>query len=195
MAMKKTFLIIIALIVTSVIMPLTAQTEKNISEKEQKKLEKQAKKEARLEKEKQAVAKVKQLVKDSAFVFVANRLRGKGKSYSVNPSVNFMLVNGKSATYQFAFQRLAGWNGIGGATFDGDVVDYEYTLSENTKKASHLKMTFRPEGVGGLPSVTITFFATSATMNLTLDDGTRLTFDGEIKSIQESGVFKGNAVF
>ena len=178
------------------IAPLTAQTDQKLSAKEQRKLEKKAKKEAREAAEKEAFEKVQKMVQDTAFVFVANRLRGNGgASFSVNPTVNFLAVHGSHATYQFAFQGLMGWNGVGGATFDGDVIQYDFKPSDNPNKGGYVDMTFRPRGVGGLPYITISFFANSATMNITLDNGDRITLDGEIQSLQDAGVFKGQAIF
>lgn len=194
--MKQIILIISVLFFAGAVMPVTAQNDQNLSTKEQRKLEKKAKKEARAAAENEAFEKLQQLVKDTAFVFVANRLRSNGgASFSVNPSVNFLAVHGKNATYQFAFQGLVGWNGVGGATFDGEVVKYDFSPAENPNKGADLDMMFRPRGVGGLPYISISFFANSATMNLTLDNGDRITLDGEIKSIQDAGVFKGNTLF
>jgi len=194
--MKKLILILSVLFLVGSITPLTAQTDQKLSKKEQRKKEKQAKKAAKEAAEKEAFDKVQRLISDTAFVFVANRLRGNGgASFSVNPSVNFLAVHGQHATYQFAFQGIVGWNGVGGATFDGDVVKYEFKPSENPNKGGYLEMMFRPRGVGGLPYISISFFANSATVNITLDDGNRITLDGMIKSIAEAGVFKGQTIF
>ena len=193
--MKKIILALVLLMFAGGALPLTAQTDQKLSKKEQRKKEKEAKKQARLEAERLQMEKLQQLVRDTAFVFVANRLRGNGGvSFSVNSSVNFLAVHGSHATYQFAFDGIPGWNGVGGATFDGDIVKYEYTFGENNK-ASNLSMTFRPRGVGGLPYITITFFPNSATANITLDQGGMIILDGQIKSLQEAGIFKGQSIF
>ncbi len=194
--MKKLLLIITLLFSFAVVLPASAQNEQNLTKKELRKLEKQRKKEAKEKAEKEEFEKVKQLVNDTSFVFIANRLYGKhGRMFNINPSLNFLAVNKNKATYQFAFQGLVGWNGIGGVTFEGDLAKYEVKISKNAKKASYVEMVFRPRGVGGLPYINITFFGSQATMDLTLDDGTRIRLDGEIKSIQEAHIFKGQPIF
>jgi len=176
-----------------------AQSEKStqkLSKRELRKIEKQKKKEAKILAEKQEFEKVKQLVQDTTFVFVADKLYGdRGRMFNVNPTLNFLAVNKKEATYQFAFQGIIGWNGVGGVTFNGDIVKYEVKLGKNINKASYVEMVFRPKGVGGLPYINITFFGSRATVDLTLDNGNRIRLDGEIKSLQEAEIFKGQSIF
>jgi hypothetical protein len=195
MNIKKLIYLLGMLIMITSAMPLSAQTEQ-LSKKQLKKLEKQKKKAAKEQAEKLEYEKVKQLVKDTTFVFIANRLYGPGgKTFNLNQTLNFLAVNKHDATYQFSFHGIIGWNGVGGVTFNGDVNKYEYKFGKNINKASYIEMIFRPRGVGGLPYINITFFGSSATMDLTLDDGTRIRLDGQIKSIQEADIIKGHSIF
>ncbi len=194
--MKKLLYIFSIVIAIAVAFPATAQNNQNISKKELRKLEKKWKKEAKAKAEKEEFEKIKKLVNDTSFVFIANRLYGNnGILFNVNPLLNFLAVNKKEAIYQFAFQGLVGWNGVGGATFKGDLVKYEVKLAKNTNKASYIKMIFRPRGVGGLPYINITFFGKEATMDITFDDGTRIRLDGELKSVNDANIFIGQSIF
>jgi hypothetical protein len=194
--MKKTLLILGILLTVVFIMPVHAQTNEKLSKKEQRKLEKQKKKAAKEAEELADFNLAKKMVTDTTFVFVANQLyTGNGKTLAINPALNFLTVNKKDATYQFSFHGIIGWNGVGGATFNGTLTQYELKMSDNINKASYIQMIFRPKGVGGLPYINITFFGTKATVDVTLDNGTRFTLDGVLKPINEAEIIKGHSVF
>ncbi len=194
--MKKIIVALSMLLLMASTAPLMAQVNSNVSPKEQKKLEKQKKKEAQQAEDLAELKTVNKMVKDTAFVFVASTLYGdRGSSFRVDPSVNFLGVSHGKAVYQFAFNGLVGWNGIGGATFEGNITKYEFKESDNLKKASGLTMNFRSPGVAGSPYVTMSFFGTKATVNILFSTGERVRLDGEIKSLNDAGVYKGQSLF
>jgi len=194
--MKKTVMALSILLLAFGFVPVMAQETNNLTPREQKKIEKQKRKEMRIAAEKAENDLINKLVHDTAFVFVANRLYGnRGVMINVDPGLNFLGVHHGHAVYQFAFQGLVGWNGVGGATFEGDITKYKFEPAKNHNKASNLTMTFRARGVGGNPYVTLTFFGSDGTMDITFNNGDRVRLDGEIKSIKDAGVFKGQSLF
>ena len=194
--MKKIIIAMSIIVLAIGVVPVMAQENNNLTPREQKKMEKQKRKEAKMAADKAENDLVNKLVNDTAFVFVANRLYGNGGvMISVDRGLNFLGVHHGHAVYQFAFQGLVGWNGVGGATFEGDITKYRFEPAKNPNKASNLTMTFRARGVGGNPYVTMTFFGSDGTMDITFNNGNRVRMDGEIKSIKDAGVFKGQSLF
>jgi hypothetical protein len=119
----------------------------------------------------------------------------RGGTFTIDPTLNFLGVNKEDAVYQFSFRGITGWNGLGGATFEGTVSKYEFNPSENIQKGSKLVMMMQPKGVGGLPYITMTFFGLNATVNITFSNGNRITMDGQIRSIHDAEILKGRPVF
>ena len=194
--MKKIVFALSVLFLLGGLAPLMAQVNSNLMPKEQRKLEKQRKKEAGQVEDMAELKAVNKLVRDTAFVFVANTLYANRGIFSmVNPSVNFLGVNHGKAVYQFAFTGLVGWNGVGGATFEGDITKYEFKKSDNLKKASELTMNFKAVGVVGSPHVSMSFFGHKATVDILFSWGTRVRLDGVIKSVKDAKVYKGHSLF
>ncbi len=194
--MKKIVLLLTALMVLGAAIPVMAQNSKKLTPREQRNIEKQKKKEARREADLAELKEVNKLVNDTSFVFVAHTLYAKdGGSFHVDPSLNFLKVNKGTAVYQFAFNGLVGWNGIGGATFEGKITTYKFKPSESLKKASNLSMNFRAAGVAGSPYVSMTFFGNKATVDIVFSNGERVRLDGEIKPVKGAKVYKGQNSF
>ncbi len=194
--MKRLFFVLSLFLSMVIVLPAFSQTEQTLSKKEQKKLEKQKKKEEEKQKEIMEFNKVKKLIEDSTFVFIATRLYGpNGKVFNLNQTLNFLAVNKKKATYQMSFHGVIGWNGVGGVTFDGHIVKYNVEFAKKVNKSSYLNMLFVPDGIGGITNVSMTFFGASGTITLNFDDGTNIRLDGRIKSIEEAGIIKGQSIF
>ena len=194
--MKRMIVALSMLLLLGAVAPVMAQVNSDLTPKEQRKLEKQKKKEARQAEDMAELKVVNKMVKDTAFVFVANTLYGsRGSSFHVDPSINFLGVSHGKAVYQFAFNGLVGWNGIGGATFEGDITKYVFKESDNLKKASDLSMNFRATGVAGSPYVSMSFFGRKATVDILFSTGERVRMDGVIKSVKDAGVYKGQSLF
>jgi len=194
--MKRIIIALSMLLLIGAAAPVTAQVNSDLTPKEQRKLEKQKKKEAKQTEDMAELKAVNKLVKDTAFVFVANTLYGsRGSSFHVDPSINFLGVNHGKAVYQFAFNGLVGWNGIGGVTFEGDISRYDFKESDNLTKASSLTMNFRAMGVAGSTYVTMSFFGQKATVDILFSTGERVRMDGVIKSAKDAGVYKGQSLF
>lgn len=194
--MKKLLMALSVLFLFGTAAPVMAQVNSSLTPREQRKVEKQNKKEARQAKDLTELKEVNKLVEDTSFVFVASMLYGsRGSLIQVDPSINFLGVNHGKAVYQFAFNGLIGWNGIGGATFEGNITKYDFKASNNINKASDLSMNFHARGIAGSPYVTMTFFGRKATVEIQFNTGERIRLDGVIKSVKDAGVYKGQPVF
>jgi len=160
-----------------------------------KKLEKEKKKQ---EKEAAALAerqKYAEMLQDKYFVFMANTLAGDaGATYSVTPKFNFLGVYGETAVFQFAFDGIVGWNGIGGITLTGEVEDYQFDPGKNSKKPMRVTGKMKSSTHWGRPYFTLTVFGGGyASITMTVKGGT-INMDGQIVEPEDSGVYQGSEI-
>ena len=164
-----------------------AQENQKLSRKERKELKKQeqiAQKKAILD-----------LLYKKAWVIEAHTVFDRyNQSYQLNPTINFVGVNGDEGAMQLGFDGLIGWNGVGGVTIDGKVTKYEIKEGkENQSPTANLR--FQGRGVGSA-SINISVNTSGqATARVSGDFGDRITFSGIIKSLEESSVYKGQSLF
>ena len=164
-----------------------AQEHKKLSKKEKKELKKQQ----QIEQKKALV----DLLNSKAWVIEAHTVYDRyNQSYQLNPTINFVGVNGDEGALQLGFDGLIGWNGVGGVTIDGKVTDYE--INEGKSKSSPaVNLRFRGRVVGSATiNVTINLSG-QATARVNGDFGDRITFSGMIKSLEDSSVYKGQSLF
>jgi len=164
-----------------------AQEEKKLSRKERKELKKQQQAE-----QKEALL---QLLNSKAWVIEAHTVFDRyNNSFQLNPTINFVGVKGDEGAIQLGFNGLIGWNGVGGVTIDGNVTKYE--IKEGKDKSSpSVNLRFQGRGVG---SATINITVNSsgqATARVSGDFGDRITFSGNIISLDNSTVYKGQSLF
>jgi hypothetical protein len=164
-----------------------AQDEKKLSRKERKELKKQQQAE-----QKEALL---QLLNSKAWVIEAHTVFDRyNNSFQLNPTINFVGVKGDEGAIQLGFNGLIGWNGVGGVTIDGNVTKYE--IKEGKDKSSpSVNLRFQGRGVGSA-SINITVNNSGqATARVSGDFGDRITFSGNIISLDNSTVYKGQSLF
>jgi len=164
-----------------------AQENQKLSKKERKELKKQQQIE-----QKKAIL---DLLYGKEWVIEAHTVFDRyNQSYQLNPTINFVGVNGEEGAMQLGFNGLIGWNGVGGVTIDGSVTKYEIKEGkENQSPVANLR--FQGRGVGSA-SINITVNTSGqATARVSGDFGDRITFSGIIKSLEESTVYKGQSLF
>jgi hypothetical protein len=163
--------------------------------KEEKKAAKKAKKEARLEESKNNTAILISMVESKIFVLEANMLYDRyGESYVLSSTINFVGFDGKNSTIQLAFQQIMGWNGVGGVTIDGKISKMEI-IAKDDEIGFSINATVQNKG-GGL--VTMLFRVNSdgsARVDMSGSFGERLSFQGNIVSLDKTIVYKGTPVF
>lgn len=161
-----------------------AQENEKLSRKEKKERKK-------LQQEEQKKAIV-ELLTNKAWVIEAHTVFDRyNQSYQLNPSINFVGVNGDEGALQLGFDGLIGWNGVGGVTIDGNVTKYE--IKEGSSPTVSLR--FQGRGVGSANIQINVNSAGQATARVNGDFGERITFSGLLKSIEESIVYKGQSLF
>jgi hypothetical protein len=164
-----------------------AQEEKKLSKKERKELKNQ-----QLAEQKQAILT---LLNAKAWVIEAHTVYDRySQSYQLNPTINFVGVNGDEGALQLGFNGLIGWNGVGGVTVDGSVTKYEVKEGKDNS-APTVNLRFQGRAVGSATiSVTVNTSG-QATARVNGDFGERITFSGMLKSLEESNVYKGQSLF
>jgi hypothetical protein len=165
--------------------------------KEQKKLsraEKKALKQAQMKAEKDSIL---QIIESKQWVMEAYQLQGKyGQTFNLSPTTNFVAVKGDRNVWQFAFNGLIGWNGIGGITIDGKVTKYEVSPGKKAKSAISIRMNTMAPGTGPaniIMTVTSDGHARATVSGAFSND--RLTFTGKLSPLKRSNIYKGTSLF
>ena len=189
------FLIITTAFLLFVFSPASFGQETEISQKEQRKLEKEKKK-----KEKEAVALESQkvyanMLENKNYVFMGNSLSGDaGAVYSVTPKYNFLSVSGNQVVFQFSFDGIVGWNGIGGITLKGEIDEYKFEPAKNTKKPMHVTARIHANAHWGKPYFTLTVFEEGyASITMSVKSGT-VNMNGQVVKPEDSGVYEGTEI-
>ena len=165
--------------------------------------EKKAAKEAKRAREKAQEKAIEQLsyqkavraLKEQSFVLEADQLIFKrGQSAFVTPGTNFVQMDGQRATVQIAFNTgMAGPNGIGGITVNGNVSD----IKSSTDKKGNVNYSFQIQGTGVSARVfiTLTHGSNNATINVYPSFNSQtLTLNGTLLPANESNIFKGRSL-
>ncbi len=192
--MKKLIYFLGLLFVMTLALPNTGIAQaKQLTKKEQRKLERQKKKEKRLKKSTASRKFYTNLIKNKRWVFQATRLFGpSGVYYSVTPDLNFVAVQDNKIILQFGFQGVIGWNGVGGITAEGFLTDFKFNPGKNSKQAMSISAHIQPKYGGGSPYFTMDIGNDgSASITVTLINGGTLRMGGQIYSPAQSSVYKG----
>jgi hypothetical protein len=127
-----------------------------------------------------SVLKAKRFVFDVDFITDMTAYRNK----HINPSINFIEVDGDKGVIQTGNYTGIGGNGVGGYTIEGKILSYN--LSQDSKNLSHnLKFSF--DSKRGPIFITI---------DVTSDNHATLLFgwdiwNGHLVTIDNSGIYKG----
>ena len=167
------------------------RTEKKVAKKEKRAREKAQEKAM----EQLAYQKAAQALKEQCFVLGADQLIFKnGESAFVTPSTNFVQMNGQQATVQIAFNTaMAGPNGIGGITVDGNASD----IKSSTDKKGNVNYSFNIQGTGvsARVSINLTNGSNNATVSVYPNFNSQtLTLKGRLVHRNESNIFKGRSL-
>ena len=171
--------------------------DKSMSKKEQQQFIKQQKKEEKAQRAAEDKQELTLLLEKKFFVFQASRLMGaQGRSYSVSPNTNFLVVVDSTVTFQFAFDQLVGWNGLGGATFEGYIDNYVFTNNESSQKPMMVESKVIPATGSGRPYFTIKVYDNGlADLNLIMGGPDHIRMSGRIVNPKQSGIYKGQTIW
>lgn len=127
--MKKIAASVIVLLFT---IAVTAQGQVPLSKEEKKAL----KQEQKRQRESALAMTTSEALRSGTFVLKADRLRGRGGYLmNVNPTINFVAVEGKEAYVQVAPTSGVGFNGLGGVTLRGRITSFE--IDQGKKHGSY----------------------------------------------------------
>ena len=182
--------IICALLVTFLNYPGISQV---VEDKKSKKELKEERKEARKLEALEDLQRANDLVRERQWVLETHTLFGRyGDAFPVNPSINFVAVNGDNCVIQLGFEHLIGWNGLGGVTFEGKVKSYKVYEAADGQGISLRAEFFGP---GRNLSMFLDVSGVNSDIRLRGNWGSRLRMSGQIVHPDESRVYKGQPVF
>lgn len=162
---------------------------------ENKKQSRKEKKELRKLQQAEQKKVIVELLTSKTWVIEAHTVFDRyNQSYQLNPTINFVGINGDEGALQLGFDGLIGWNGVGGVTIDGNVTKYEIKEGKESSSPT-VSLRFQGRGVGSA-NIQITVNSSGqASARVSGDFGERITFSGMLRSIEESVVYKGQSLF
>ena len=140
----------------------SAQQEVQLSRQERKAIRQEQKK----QEEAMLAHNTSAALQAGQFVLKADQLRSRtGLTVNVNPTINFIAVEGKDAYVQVASPSGVGLNGLGGVTLKGKITSMDisksdkngfYSISMNTMgNAGHLTIAMNVNRTGEIASATV----------------------------------------
>ena len=175
------------------ILGANSQDEQQLSKKELKKLEKEQKKALQAEEEERMSEVTKYMVHQQQFVLEAEYLSDKsGYRVPVSSTINFFMLDSLKGTIQLGSAMSAGYNGVGGATIDGRITKYKYTVMGKKEDSYSVMLTF----MSPVGTYDITLMVTSqgyADASVRGNWSGQLNYHGKLVPLTLSRIFKGQA--
>ena len=134
------------------------------------------------------------LLRSGRYVLEADFLQNKyGTRISVPPMLNFIRVDGPKGVLQTGSDTRVGYNGVGGVTAEGSIVDYRIT---NDFKNLSSSVTFNLISTLGNFDIFLTVSAdNNSTATISGATSGRLTWDGHLVTLKNSRAFKGTNTY
>jgi hypothetical protein len=122
------------------------------------------------------------LLRSGRFVLEADFLQNKcGNRVSVPPMLNFIRVEGPRGVLQTGSDTRQGYNGVGGVTAEGSIVNYKI---DNDKKHLSTTVTFNLVSTLGNFDIFLTVSAdNNATATISGSTSGRLSWDGHLVTL------------
>lgn len=157
--------------------------------KEERMAAKKAKKEEAKRQREENFERFKKYAEDSLWIVEAHTLYNKyNESYPIDPSINFVSMDGKEITVQLSFNNLIGWNGIGGVTLEGKITSYKVS---DTNKNVVIKCSALGSAMGPVDLLASVNPDGYGRITISGNWGNRITFAGYYKPLEEARVYKG----
>jgi hypothetical protein len=177
-------------------LPGFAQVEnpdmQNLS-KEEKKAMRKAQKEAEKRKRSENLELYEAIAEDKSWVIEAHTVFEKGgRSFPMNPTTNFVSVVEEETTIQLSFNGIAGWNGVGGITLEGNITKYQV---QQTKNSINITMNAMGPGLGPVDLFARIGPNGNGRVTISGNWGERITFSGDYVAYENSRVYKGTPTY
>ncbi len=185
-----TFLLAFVFILTTY-----SQDDQQLSKSEIKKLRKEQKKaEQETEREKK-VELTNAMITRQQFVLEAEYLSNKyGSRVPVQSTINFIMVDSLEGTIQFGSAMTIGYNGVGGATIEGRISNYNYTLIGKKNNGFMVSFTF----MSSLGTYNITLMVNAdgyADASVRGNWSGNLNYHGKLVPLQLSRIYKAHSFY
>lgn len=185
-----TFLLAFVLILSAY-----TQEDEKLSKSEIKKLRKEQQKAEREAEMAKAAEITNFMITQQKFVLEADYLSDKtGSRISVMSSINFVMVDSLTGTLQLGSAMQVGYNGVGGATIEGQITNYKYTMIGKKKDSYSLSMNI----MSSLGTYDITMMINAdgnADATIRGNWGSALNYHGIIVPLSMSRVYKGHSLY
>jgi hypothetical protein len=167
---------------------LSEEQLENMSRKERKEYKKQQK----LKEQKELM----ETLNSKEWVLEAYMLQNRyGESINIQPSLNFVALNGDEATVQLGSSHMIGPNGVGGITLEGQIRQYEMNENDKPGSGAYLQIGISGASSGHLSMSVHASADGSASATVRDNFGNRLTYRGSIVPTEESIAYKGQVVY
>jgi hypothetical protein len=169
---------------------LIAQDQKKV--KETKKEISQQKKDEKKAKIESLYKHTDSLLTERRFVLEAQFLRNnRGERINVVSTLNFISIDSLSSVIQVGSTQRFGYNGVGGVTVQGRVINWKL---EKNDKAKNFFLVLTIQGNVDIYDINMTIDYTGyATATLNGINTGRLIYEGNLVSLESTTVFKGQA--
>ena len=168
----------------------------DISSEAWRKMSKKERKEYKLKTALLEQEKTMELLNSREWVLEANQVQDRyGKTYNIESTLNFVGVDNENSTVQLGSSSNIGYNGVGGITLVGRVANYDLTENDKAGTGAFLKIQVSGASAGHI-SISMSISPNgSARATVTNARGGRLTYIGQIVSLADSRVYKGQTNF
>ena len=190
----KRIITLLALILVSLSTVTYAQSSSSEVKRAERKAQRDAEKARIRAQEERAYTIAARALQDGKFVLEADQLVFKrGRSAFVSSITNFVMMDGNHASVQVASNStIAGPNGIGGITVDGNVRGFKFS----SDKRGNTNCNFSVQGVGisAQVHITLTRGGNKASARISPNfHSNNLTLNGNLVPLSQSSVFKGRS--
>ena len=171
----------------------TVHAQDKLSKKEQRQLEKAQKKQEKKKALRQNKEAILEMINNYAFVIEANTIQGNSLYTHQVSNNNFIMVDGEDFVLQTANNFGFGYNGLGGITITGEILDLEI---DEGKGDNAIRITAQvSSSFLGHSTVFMTIGANgNSTARLTDNWGNRIALNGDIYPLEESIVYQGQSL-
>lgn len=178
---------IVILILSFFLVGAVSAQEEKLSKKERRKMERQAEAE-------QKYVRTGELLDSMKFVLEADYLNNqRGHRVIVPTSLNFIKVDANSAVLQVGRNTGTGSNGVGGTTAEGEISRYDVNKNEK-KKTYDVRMNVNTN-IGNYDVFMSVAYDGSARATISGVYPGKLTWEGDIVSLDDSRVYQGRTSY
>lgn len=190
--MKPIGALILAFVIT---IGAFGQDDQTLSKKELRQLQKEQKKAEADAAREAALVITRAMIEHQKFVLEADFLSDKrGQRVPVQATINFIMIDSNRSTVQFGSAMTIGYNGVGGATIEGNISNYKYNVMGKNKENYNVSFNF----MSSLGTYDITLLVNavgSADAQVRGNWGGQLNYHGKLVPLEISRIYKAMPMY